>query len=197
MKPTVRMILFVLVMAVITSGILLGVEALTAERIQNNQDAKIKIAILESHGIDYTLATINETFDQEIDIIVSGDWTFYVNPDTNAVSFAISGGGVWGPIEGILTLESDFETILSVKILQQEETPGLGGVIAESQYLATFVGKKMLPQFEINKDTAPNLPNEIDSIVGATNTSKRFQDIMNDDYTQARLAWLLQSQLGV
>lgn len=193
MKTNLKLLLFVLIMAVLTSGILVGVEALTAERIQNNQDAKIKIAILEANGISYTLATINETFDQEIDVVEVDEWTFYVNPDNGSVSFALSGGGVWGPIEGILTLESDFETIVKVSILQQEETPGLGGVIAESQYLETFVGKVMVPEFMINKDPGANLPNEIDSIVGATNTSKRFEEIINTDYATAKLAWLSQN----
>ncbi|MDY0011199.1 MAG: FMN-binding protein [Candidatus Izemoplasmatales bacterium] len=193
MKTNLKLLLFVLIMAVLTSGILVGVEALTAERIQNNQDAKIKIAILEANGISYTLATINETFDQEIDVVEVDEWTFYVNPDNGSVSFALSGGGVWGPIEGILTLESDFETIVKVSILQQEETPGLGGVIAESQYLETFVGKVMVPEFMINKDPGANLPNEIDSIVGATNTSKRFEEIINTDYAAAKLAWLSQN----
>ena len=193
MKPTLKMIIFVFIMATITSGVLLGVEALTSERIQNNQDAKVKIAILEAHNIEYSIASINETFDQEINVVEVDNWTFYVNPDTNAVSFAISGGGVWGPIEGILTLKSDFETIINVSILQQEETPGLGGVIAEDQYLETFVGKLMIPQFEINKDPSDNLPNEIDSIVGATNTSKRFQELINEDYTNAKTAWFSQN----
>lgn len=193
MKQNVKMILFVLVMAIFTSGILLGVEALTSERIQSNQDAKIKSAILDAYGISYSFSTINETFDSEVEIRIIDDWTFYINPDNQAVSFAFSGNGVWGPIEGILTLDQDFETILNVSILQQEETPGLGGVIAEKPYLDTFIGKIMVPEFQINKDPAPNLPYEIDAIVGATNTSKRFQDLLNADYLLAKAAWLSQN----
>jgi Na+-transporting NADH:ubiquinone oxidoreductase subunit C len=128
-----------------------------------------------------------------IDIQVIGDWTFYVNPDTGYVTFEVDGGGVWGPIEGIVTLQPDFETIVDVSILQQEETPGLGGVIAESQYLETFQGKVLVPQFIIAKDPSDNLPNEIDAIVGATNTSTRFQDLLNDDYASARDAWFSQN----
>jgi major membrane immunogen (membrane-anchored lipoprotein) len=52
----------------------------------------------------------------------------------------------------------------------------------------------MVPDFQINKDPAANLPNEIDSIVGATNTSKRFQDLMNEDYVAAKAAWLSQNE---
>lgn len=189
MRQHLKLLLYVLIMAIVTSGILMGVEALTAERIQNNKDAKIKIAILEANGITYSLANINETFEQEIEVIVTGDWTFYVNPDNGSISFTISGNGVWGPIVGILTLESDFETIIKVSILQQEETPGLGGVIADRSYLDTFVGKLMVPTLMINKDPGANLPNEVDSIVGATNTSKRFEELINTDYASAKIAW--------
>lgn len=189
MNQYLKMTLFVLIMALITSSVLLGVEALTADRIQANQDAKVKSAVLDANGIAYSITNINETFDAEIEIIELEDWVFYLNPDTGAVSFNIEGGGVWGPIEGILTLESDFETILNVTILQQEETPGLGGVIAESQYLATFVGKVMVPRFEINKDTSENAIYEIDSMTGATNTSKRFETLINEDYLAAKAVW--------
>lgn len=192
MRENLKLLLFVLVMAIFTSGILMGVEALTAERIQNNQDAKIKIAILDANDIAYSLANINETFDREIDIVIVGDWTFYVNPDNGSISFEIAGGGVWGPIEGILTLESDFETIKRVSILKQEETPGLGGVIADRTYLDTFVGKIMVPEFLITKNPSSVLPNQIDSITGATNTSNRFQELINNDYTSAKTAWLSQ-----
>lgn len=193
MKQYLSMVVFVFVMALISSGVLLGVEALTQDRIQANQDAKIKSAILDAHNIPYTIAAINETFDAELNVVVLDGMTFYVNPDTDAVTFVIAGNGVWGPIEGILTLASDFETIIDVSILQQEETPGLGGVIAEQPYLDTFVGKVMVPDFQLNKDPAANQPNEIDAIVGATNTSKRFQDFFNADYAEARAIWLGQN----
>lgn len=193
MNDRLKVILFVLVLAILTSSILLGVQALTAERIINNQDAKIKSSILDANDIPYTLSSINETFDSKIEVIVIEDVTFYKNPITNAVTFLINGNGVWGPIEGIITLESDFETILNVSILQQEETPGLGGVIAERQYLETFVGKVMVPRFEINKDPSENEAYEIDSITGATNTSKRVEEFLNEDYEVAKALW--QSQV--
>lgn len=193
MNDKLKIILFVLVLGLLTSGILLGVQALTADRIEANQDANIKSAILDANNIPYTLASINETFEEELNVVVIDGVTFYEDLDTNAVTFLINGSGVWGPIEGILTLDSDFETILNVSILQQEETPGLGGVIAERQYLDTFVGKVMVPSFEINKDPSPNQDNEIDSITGATNTSKRVETFMNEDYDLAKTLW--QSQL--
>lgn len=190
MNDKLKVLLFVFVMAIITSSVLLGVEALTADRIEANQDAKIKSAILDAHDISYTLSNINDVFADEINVIETDEWVFYVNPDTGYVTFEVGGGGVWGPIEGILTLEDDFETIADLTIIQQEETPGLGGVIAERPYLNTFVGKKMVPEFLIEKDTTPNADNEIDAIVGATNTSNRVELFLNEDYAAAKTVWL-------
>ncbi|HKL47804.1 MAG TPA: FMN-binding protein [Candidatus Izemoplasmatales bacterium] len=190
MNERLKVIVFVLVLAFITSGVLLSVDALTADRIQANQDAKLKSAILDAHDIDYTFGNINEVFDSQIQVIESDGWTFYLNPNTNAVTFEVGGGGVWGPIEGILTLEEDFETILDLTIVQQEETPGLGGVIAERPYLETFVGKKMVPDFMIRNDSNSNQDNEIDAITGATNTSNKVEGFLNEDYSAAKTAWL-------
>ncbi len=194
MKQNLKMILFVLILGTITSLVLLGMEALTAERIKNNQDAEIKAAILDAYSVTYTLADINTTFDDSVETVVIDEWTFYVDKSTGAVSYGFVGNGVWGPIEGIITLESDFETILKISVLQQEETPGLGGVVAEPQYLSTFVGKKMVPQIEINKDPSANTDYEVDAIVGATNTSKRFETLLNVNYASAKAAWLSQNQ---
>jgi Na+-transporting NADH:ubiquinone oxidoreductase subunit C len=97
---------------------------------------------------------------------------------------------VWGPIVGVLTLESDFVTIANVAILQQEETPGLGGRITELTYLAKYQGVRFNPDVIVTKQT-PSADNEVDAITGATGTSTRFQIILND--THAKLFPLLQA----
>ena len=69
--------------------------------------------------------------------------------------------------------------------MQQEETPGLGGVVADLKYLAKYVGIMIVPQIEVNiPDSAANKPNEVDSITGATRTSKAFEQILNDNYAE-------------
>lgn len=193
MNQNIRMIIFILILGLVTSLVLLGMEALTADRIQNNQDAELKSTILDAYGITYTISEINTDFENAVDTVIIDDWTFYVDKASGAVSYEFVGNGVWGPIEGIITLEDDFETILRISILQQEETPGLGGVVAERTYLDNFVGKQMVPQIEINKEPAVDA-NEIDAIVGATNTSKRFETLLNVNYVSAKAAWLSQNQ---
>ena len=191
MNRHLKVILFVFILGAITSVLLLGAKALTEERIAANADIKLRSAVLDGFGISYTIQNVNDIFESEVEIIRSDehDVIFYVDQDTGAISFAYSGGGVWDTISGLLTLESDLETIQKVAVLAQAETPGLGGVVATKQYLDTFIGVKMVPTLEINKDGAENKANEVDSITGATRTSNAFETMLNQAYTEAIDIW--------
>lgn len=200
MKEYLKMIVFVLVMGIVTSGVLIGMDQLTADRIAANESAEIKTTIMDAYGIAYTTVTLHDVFATSVDVVTSGDFTFYVDKTSGAVSYEFLGGGVWGPISGIITLESDFKTIRQIKVLDQEETPGLGGRIAEPDILGRFVGIVLnltadpgsygSPRYlEINKNTSDNAENEIDAIAGATRTSERFEVIFNTTYEAAKAAW--------
>ncbi len=137
--------------------------------------------MLDTFEIDYAGNTINDVYTDAIEVIEVSDLTYYQSAD-DEVGFAFEGGGVWGPIIGFIVLEPDFETIKNVAVMQQQETPGLGGVVAEAAYLETFEGIKVVPSLEINKDPGENKENEVDTITGATRTSKAFETIINEAY---------------
>ena len=189
MKQNLKLLVFVLILGVLTSGLLVGVDALTRDRIIQNQAAQLKSAILDANEISYNFGNIHDVFAEEIEEITVGELTFYEAKESKNVSYEYTGGGVWGPISGVITLNPDFETIVAIKVLNQQETPGLGGIIAEAKYLANFVGIKMVPSLQINKDSSANLPNEVDAITGATRTSESFEIIMNDNYAIYKAAW--------
>lgn len=189
MKQNLKLLVFVLILGILTSGLLVGVDALTRDRIIQNQAAQLKSAILDANEISYNFGNIHDVFAEEIEMITVGELTFYEAKESKNVSYEYTGGGVWGPISGVITLDADFETIVAIKVLNQQETPGLGGIIAEAKYLANFVGIKMIPTLEINKDSSVNLPNEVDAITGATRTSESFEIIMNDNYAIYKAAW--------
>jgi Na+-transporting NADH:ubiquinone oxidoreductase subunit C len=189
MKQNLKLIVFVLILGSLTSGLLVGMDALTRDRIIQNEAAQLKGAILSANEVSFNSANIHDVFDEVIEIIEVDGMTFYQHKTTLNVSYEYTGGGVWGPISGVVTLKSDFETIVKIAVLQQQETPGLGGIIAEAKYLANFVGIKMIPTLEINKDGSPNKENEVDAITGATRTSEAFEIIMNHTYEVYRAAW--------
>ena len=187
MNRYLRMLVFVTILGLFTSLLLLGMDALTKERIASNEQALLRTAILDANQIAYTFTNELEVFEDRISIVTIDEYIFYVNEDTGAVSFQFTGGGVWGPITGILTLEQDLVTIQDIVILEQEETPGLGGVVAEKSYLATFIGKQM--EIDIVKDVATLSENQVDAITGATRTSDAFEIILNTVYNEYLLVW--------
>jgi Na+-transporting NADH:ubiquinone oxidoreductase subunit C len=185
MKRYLKMVWFILILGTLTSVVFVGMEVWTRPLIEANAANELKSIILSANDISFNTGNISALFDENIEIKEVGDFTFYVEKNSGRVSYQFSGGGVWGPIIGIITLESDKETIRQIRIMQQEETPGLGGVVADLKYLAKYVGIMIVPKIEVNiPDSATNKPNEVDSITGATRTSKAFEQILNDSYAE-------------
>lgn len=193
MNQNLKLIVFIILVGLVTSGLLLGADALTKDRIELNREAKLKAAVLDGFDVEYTFANIHDIYDDQVNIVLLDGYTFYEDEVTNRVSYQFEGSGLWGPIIGIITLESDFETIVRITILQQEETPGLGGVVAERPYLENFVGKKMTPSLDITKEGATQ-DFEVDAITGATGTSNAFEIILNTNYETYSALWQAQDE---
>ncbi len=185
MNKTMKMLVFVLLMGVVTSVLLVGVDAWTSPYIEANAQARLRSAVLNAHGISYTTGTINEVFEETINEETRGDTLFYINDETGAVAFVFEGSGVWGPIIGVIAFESDYRTIRYIEILEQEETPGLGARIVERAYLDTFNQVTMrseAPFLTISRSADADDPNDLDAITGATRTSDRFEIMLNAAY---------------
>jgi len=205
MNKYVQMIVFVSILGSISGGLLFGTGALTNSLIDANADALLKSEVLTAHGVEFNFTTIHDVFASSTETIsVDGNYagndyiyTFYQDRTSGAITFGFNrtfGGGVWGPIIGLLSLESDFTTIIRISVLQQEETPGLGGIVATRAYLDTFKGKTIDlgdDALSIIKDldVLTAATNEVRSITGATRTSDQFDIILNNAYTAHRLVW--------
>ncbi|MDP2814720.1 MAG: FMN-binding protein [Erysipelotrichaceae bacterium] len=185
MKRYLNMVWFILILGTLTSVVFVGMEVWTRPLIDANAANELKSIVLSANDISFNTGNISAVFDENIETEKVGEYTFYVEKSSGRVSYQFSGGGVWGPIIGIITLENDKETIRQIRIMQQEETPGLGGVVADLKYLAKYVGIMIVPKIEVNiPDSAANKPNEVDSITGATRTSKAFEQMLNDNYAE-------------
>lgn len=181
MKEQIKMILFVVILGMVAAAILVGTEGYTSERISNNQEYALKSTILTAFGIDYEPSTVVSLYDQAITDDTVGEDVFYYTED-GTVGFEFDGKGLWGPIEGFMTLEPDLVTIKGIQIIYNEETPGLGGVVAEQWYLDKYVGKKFDPAIIIKKDADMASTTEVDAITGATMTSTAFELMLNESY---------------
>lgn len=201
MKQYTKMLTFVFIMGFLTSLVFVGMDALTAERIEANKDAAIYSAVLNHNEISFNSGNLADVFNENItveEVIYEGQTlSFYINEENGNVSFmygVFALGGLWGPLRGVITLESDFQTIVNVTVLEEQETPGLGGKVKNREFLDQFIGLVLIPELdrpvEVNKDAAANEANEVDEISGATGTSTAFERLLNDSYQIYRDLWL-------
>lgn len=147
--------------------------------IEEYEAYQLKATILQSAGISYTENNIDDVFESKIKTIEKKEVTYYKTPEDTLI-FGFIGRGLWGMIHGIITLQDDLETIANIKIISQEETPGLGARITEEEFLETFERKKFSPKLNlVMRKTNPEI-NEIAAITGATMTSDALIQMLND-----------------
>ncbi len=188
MKKYFSMLGFVLIMGILSSAILMGADMLTRDRIALNAEYAWKTAIMKHHEIEFTDANFADVFETSFEESSAEDSQgnmryLYVNTETGAVSYQFSGSGLWDVIRGVISLESDFQTIIKITVTQQGETPGLGGVVAEEPYLANYIGRKFDESLGlVAVKTTPATDYEVDAITGATGTSNAFVGLLSVDY---------------
>ncbi len=189
MKKYLSMLSFVLILGVISAGILMGADYVTKDAIAKNAEFSWKAAILTHHEISYTAADFSEKFDETFTVSDAVDPAtgetkhLYTNETTGNLSFRYKGYGLWDVIEGVITLESDFQTIIAITVTKQSETPGLGGIVAEKNYLDNYVGRKFDETLGlVAVKVPPTVDYEVDAITGATGTSNAFVGLLSKDY---------------
>ena len=91
---------------------------------------------------------------------------------------ALHGAGLWGPLWGYISVDSDKNTIYGADFSHQGETPGLGAEISKPAFSNEFKGKKIFMSGEF-KSVAVVKPGKsvagqdyVDGISGGTITSK-------------------------
>ncbi len=181
MKSNLMMIIFILILGSVCGTILITVDYFTSPKIKENVEVKKKTSLLKAFKIDFNRKNLKKVFETNIISPKLSDKSFYQSTGGN-YAIIFSGKGLWGPISGILSIKKDRKTIKSLKILHQEETPGLGGRIAERKYLNSFSNKKFKPELYFSKKEKELSENEVHVISGATMSSKAFLGIINDSY---------------
>lgn len=107
----------------------------------------------------------------------NGGKTYYVIP--------MVGTGLWGPIWGYLSLESDYKTVFGASFDHKSETPGLGAEIKTEFFTKQFPGEQILDDagnftgITVVKGGAPaDDKHGVDAITGGTITSKGVEEML-------------------
>lgn len=185
MNKKLKNLVFILVLGSICIGLLLGLRGYTLPIIKRDQEITLKRTILTAAGIDYAQGDSNRLFEEKIRKGKKGGFAYYISPDGEYI-FEFKGRGLWGMIEGVITLGSDLTTIKNIQILSQEETPGLGGRIGEKGFLDGFKDKKVLPRLLVAMRKKATKNNEIDAITGATLSTDALIKMVNDSVENFR-----------
>ena len=100
---------------------------------------------------------------------------------TPYLAVKITNPGLWGPITAILAADPPAERILGFEILEQQETPGLGGRIGEAWFTEQFKGEKVSAEGRVivAQGTGKGDPDpensRVDAVTGASRTSDFVQ----------------------
>jgi len=184
MKDKILMIVFVLVLGSILTAALLAVNYVTTPVIEKNEEIATKSSILAALNIPFNSQNVEAVFADNVMQREQNGTTYYLTKE-DTVAFPYSGSGLWGPIEGIIAIQPDFQRLEGITISRQEETPGLGSRITEAAYLAQFQDKRFTEGLKLVQPGRADRDNEIDSITGATMTTDAFIKILNENIRQA------------
>lgn len=179
MKTVIHMLATLTIIGVIAGGCLFLVSDWANPLIAANQKAETERAIflVQPKGVSYERVNtksfeIYKVFDDQKNII--------------GFSAAAEGNGFQGKVRIMVGLTSDLSKISSIEILDQVETPGLGTKITEDPFKKQFENLETTPSVKWVKGEAADEPNEIQTITGATISSKAVVVIANTAINSAR-----------
>lgn len=93
------------------------------------------------------------------------------------------GPGLWGPIWGYISLNSDYKTISGIMFDHASETPGLGAEITSDKFQDQFAKKTIFKEGSVSpvkvvKGGVKDADSEVDAISGATVTSGKVEKMI-------------------
>ncbi len=107
--------------------------------------------------------------------------------NNEAYVIPLRGKGLWGPIWGYIALQEDFNTIYGITFDHDSETPGLGAEIKDDpDFQQQFIGKKLFENGTftsvkvVKGKAASSGPHKVNSISGATITSRGVENMLED-----------------
>lgn len=172
MKVLWKMVGVLGITAAVSGFLLAYVDQKTISQIKENQEKAISSAIskLIPEGEKYQLKLLS-------------DYKVYFVFDKGGklLGYCVltSGSGYQGEIKMLIGISSDLVTLKGIEILENVETPGLGGKISEEFFKQQFKGKKFSPRLTYVKGKEAENENEVQAITGATVSSSSVVRIIN------------------
>jgi electron transport complex protein RnfG len=178
MSLSSRMIIVLTAVGLISGGFLAGVAKLTKERIAFNIQEEIEEAI-----VNVVPGTVqNQKLYEEEDLSIYGGQ----DESGQSIGYAVqsTGIGFQDKITLMFGINVSLTRIIGLAVIDQKETPGLGAKITDwNAFLQFWENRNATGDIILRKPPAGSLeelsPMEINTITGATISSKKVLEIVN------------------
>lgn len=185
-QGTIYTIIFIFIVSFAFVFLLSMTNQVTIEQVQLNEELSRRQAILSAMGI---AATTQQEIQDEFSRVTGDPETgLYVATIDGERVYAsqFAGAGLWGTISGFLAVSADFNEIVGIEIVDDNETPGLGGRINETWFKSQFEGEDItggrLEVAMLEGDGDDDKSNGlVDGVTGATRTSDSIETIVNNE----------------
>ncbi len=177
-----RLIATLSVAGLLSGLILVGAYELTLPRIQANQARELREAVFKVlpgterfQEMEFIDGVLVETEADAEEVVYAG-----YDQDDGLLGYAIpgEGAGFQDTIKLIYGYQPDQRIIVGMEVLESRETPGLGDkIIKDAEFKENFLKLSVDP--EVIPVAEKKAPNEIDTITGATISSKAIANILN------------------
>ena len=172
MSNRVKMILILTLIACISGGVLSLVYMISSPLIEANM-------LNEQRKSIYLVVPGAKSYEEKME----EDITYFECKDTSGstvgIALPVQGNGYQGVIKLMVGLTPDLSRITGIKVLEQVETPGLGGRISEDKFQDQFKDVSTKPAVEYVKNQEPEKDTEIRAVTGATISSRSVVAIIN------------------
>ena len=173
-----------LIITIIFIGILATFYQLSLDKVTQYREIQLKKMVLRV--FELPTKNIETDFPRYITRLELEELSYYEAKSDSILlgyCFPISGSGLWGTIQALLAVTPDFGQIINLEIVNQNETPGLGGRITENWFKEQFKGKilfdnNIIRSFVLITENEIRENNEINQITGATASSKAVIDMI-------------------
>ena len=178
---------FTLVVTMVFIAITSVVYTITKEKIQLNERVRLMKSVLVAAGVEIPAdpAEIEKVFTGRVKEVKdeSGGISYYViyEEDGSTVSSYVlvrQGAGLWGTITATVGLSRDLGVFAGMEVIDQNETPGLGGRISEQWFKEQFRGKEG-PMVTVPEGSPAGEKNQFQAITGATYSTNAIKNLMN------------------
>lgn len=179
MNTVVKMLITLTFIGIVSGGALSQIDSWAAPKIAHHRKVATEKAIylVQPDAKDYKKIEdapmeLYEVFDE--------------NNESIGYASVFEGNGFQGVIRIMVGIKSDMKTLTSIQILEQVETPGLGTKITEDPFQNKFKELVADPGIVPIKGAEANNPGEVQTITGATISSKAVCEIINTGLANLR-----------